>query len=55
MYREEMTDAELLAALLNDGTSPEWLEAHGFGYWLTELTPEQAEQLGAQAYLRRRN
>ena len=50
----EMTDAEILSALLDNDTTPEELEARGFGYWLTELTPEEAERLGAKAYLMRR-
>lgn len=56
----DMSDAEFLAELIkrqnpDSDITPEWLEANGFGYWLTELTEAEAKEKGAVAYLRRKN
>lgn len=49
---ELQEDIELLSAFT--GITPENIVRHGFAYWLTELTDDEAKTLGAKAYLKRR-
>lgn len=49
---ELQEDINLLSAFT--GITPETIVRHGFAYWLTELTDDEAKTIGAKAYLKRR-
>lgn len=48
---ELQEDINLLSAFT--GITPENIIRHGFAYWLTELTDDEAKTIGAKAYLKR--
>ena len=55
----DMTGPEFVAWVLNQydptfNCTPEEIERSGYGYAFTPLTDEEAERLGAKAYIRRR-
>ena len=59
MDYNKMSDAEFLSWIAKEfygsDISPEEFEKNGYGYALTVLTDEEAQRLGAKAYLRRRS